>query len=114
MGPLKQKPHLSLFIFYFEHQQQQQQLKRSSLQVRSRTHASPNKTRLPVLTPSSKPKITSSQIIETAGRDNTEEDGRGRALRRTRVTLCVTLAEMLTRTRVAKRIHAHTHTCVSE
>lgn len=73
----------------------------------SPTQAGPDKTRLPVLTPSSEPKITSSQIIETTGRDNTEENRRGRALRRTHVTLCVTLAEMSTCTRRQTNTHAH-------
>lgn len=79
----------------------------------SPTHAGPGKTRLPVLTSPSEPKITSSEIIGTTGRENTEENRRGRALRRTHVTLCVTLAEMLTRTRRQTHIHAHTRTCVS-
>lgn len=113
MEPFQQKPRLSLlFLFTLNingnNYNSSRSLKSfSNAVLLSPTQAGPDKTRLPVLTPSSEPKITSSQIIETTGRDNTEENRRGRALRRTHVTLCVTLAEMSTCTR--RQTNTHTH-----
>lgn len=114
IGPFRQKPHLFFILNTNSNNYNSSRTLKSfsNVVLLSPTQAGPDNTRFPVLTPSSEPKITSSQIIKTTGRDNTEENRRGRALRRTHVTPCVTRAEMLTRTR--RQTHTHTHAYMRE